>query len=324
MHSNVPKLRGSCGKKEWVEVVTAPHALRGDAERHFAPRETERAMPRRGGMARTGLVATGLVVAGIIAGMAVMRYAAEREANAAPEGPARAADANATPVLVELFTSEGCSSCPPADAVLTRLERTQPTSGARVIALAHHVDYWNGIGWPDPFSSPAATSRQRAYNGLGGGNYTPQAVVDGQAQMVGSRGSALESAIAEASKRPHAKIDLESTPGSTSGTFDVTIKVGALPKGAANDVELLVAIAQTAGRVEVPRGENAGRTLDHSAIARDLRVVGGVANQGVSSKISLKPPAPISGRASFDAIAFVQERTSRRILGTSSIALGPR
>jgi len=273
------------------------------------------------------MVGAGLVVMGILAGLATVRCVAERDAAAAPpEGPPRMADVNATPVLVELFTSEGCSSCPPADAVLTRLERTQPASGARVIALAHHVDYWNGIGWPDPFSSSAASARQRMYNSLGGGTYTPQAVIDGQAQMVGSRSSALESAVSDAAKRPHTKIEIEIVPSAppNAGSFEVSIKTGALPKGAASDAELLVAIAQTAGRVAVPRGENAGSTLDHSAIARDVRVLTTINAQGGVAKTTIHPPAAVSGKATFDVIAFVQERTSRRILGTAAVPLGVR
>src|SRR5688572_1762117 len=108
-----------------------------------------------------------------------------------------------TPVLVELFTSEGCSSCPPADALLISFVQKQPVEGVEIIAIGEHVDYWNHIGWTDRFSSASYSQRQAAYAtkfGLGS-VYTPQMVVDGAAELVGSeRGAALRS-IAEAAKR---------------------------------------------------------------------------------------------------------------------------
>jgi hypothetical protein len=198
------------------------------------------------------------------------------------------------PVVVELFTSEGCSSCPPADAVLARLEEKQPVPGALVIPLAHHVDYWDSLGWPDPFASSAATKRQHSYRG----NYTPQAIVDGSAEMVGSRGTALESAIAEAAKRPHVKVVI--TPGAQTGEVAVTAP-------SVSDGEIVVALVQTRARIAVPRGENAGRTLDHTAIVRDLKI-------GPRATFTLP-----KGVAANDVriVAFLQEQKSRRILGAT-------
>src|SRR5262245_35879021 len=114
------------------------------------------------------------------------------------------------PVLVELFTSEGCSSCPPADELLGRLVAEQPVESAEIIALSEHVDYWNRLGWVDPFSSPSATARQRQYVDAFDldGAYTPQMIVAGRSQFTGSRRREALAAIASAAQEPHGKVTL--------------------------------------------------------------------------------------------------------------------
>ena len=108
-----------------------------------------------------------------------------------------ASEMDRTPVVVELFTSEGCSSCPSADALLAGLAEQQPIEKVEVIALEEHVDYWNELGWVDPFSSHDWTTRQSVYAGiLGNGNpYTPQMVVDGRAEFVGNQSRKARQAI---------------------------------------------------------------------------------------------------------------------------------
>ena len=256
---------------------------------------------------------------------AVSRIGAEGSAEAAPVTVSNAAppgktEPNAVPVLVELFTSEGCSSCPPADTVLAGLERTQSVSGARVVPLGLHVDYWDGIGWPDPFSSAQATQRQRAYSPLGSGSYTPQAVIDGRAETIGSRKGMVEQAIAEAAKRPHASVAIKVAPRPASDAaapVDVMLDIGALPAGSASDAEVLVALTQNAVRVDVKRGENAGKVLEHTAVARQLVVAGPAAPAGGSLRASLKIPSGVMAKE-LRVVAFVQERASRHILGTAT------
>ncbi len=130
--------------------------------------------------------------------------------------------AQPAPVLVELFTSEGCSSCPPADNVLRALDRSQPIPGAHVIALSEHVDYWNQLGWADPFSSAQMTFRQQNYAARfrSQGPYTPQMIVDGVEEFVGSDAAKAKRAITQAASRQ--KLDV--TAGfAAPGTLHVTV-----------------------------------------------------------------------------------------------------
>jgi hypothetical protein len=250
-----------------------------------------------------------------VAQAAPPRPVLETIANAPPPGKAQP---NAVPVLVELFTSEGCSSCPPADVVLGQLERSQAIAGARIVPLAHHVDYWDGIGWPDPFSSAQATQRQRNYAPLGSGAYTPQAVIDGRAEMTGSRKAMVEQAIADAAKRPHAAIAIDVAPRKNAAApAEVTVKVGALPAGSLADAEVLVALTQNAVRVAVARGENGGKTLEHTAVTRQLVVAGVAPATGASLTASLTMPEGLSPK-DLRIVAFVQERASRKVLGTAT------
>jgi len=265
-------------------------------------------------------------VLGVCGGLAVAALAAlrlfDRPAAASPfaipYGNAAAVDAPGVPVLVELFTSEGCSSCPPADVVLAALERIQPVAGARVVPLGLHVDYWDRLGWTDPFSMPRATERQRAYAPLGSGSYTPQAVIDGRAETVGSRRGAIEQAISEASKRPHAAIAIDLAPrASESAPFEITLRIGQLPAGSASDAEAVVALTQNVVRVEVKRGENGGSTLEHNAIARELVIAGAVQGAGGTLKTTIKVPLGVTGK-DLRIVAFVQERAARKVIGTAT------
>ena len=167
------------------------------------------------------------------------------------------------PVVVELFTSEGCSSCPPADAFLTDLAR-----GRRdVLPLAFHVTYWNSLGWHDPYSLDAATNRQSQYGSrFGDGSYTPEMVVDGRTGLVGSERGEAEAAIASAERQDHtaAPVHLSREGGK------VSITVGA---GSGSGRILLVGF-DPEHRTAVGRGENSGRTLTESNIVRSIRSVG--------------------------------------------------
>lgn len=232
----------------------------------------------------------------------------------------------ASPVVVELFTSEGCSSCPPADALLARLAAQPPAANVQVIALEEHVDYWNDLGWSDPFSSSEWTERQYAYAGtLGNGNpYTPQMVVDGSAEFVGSRAQLAVKSIAEAATRAKISITLLQEPSKKPGAEDFSVQVGkfaASAKGGAAEVWL--AITETGLHSAVTAGENAGRDVRHAAIVRSLRKIG-QAKEGSELAFSSEASLALRGgwkRENLRAVAFVQEKKSKRILGAAEIPL---
>ncbi len=173
------------------------------------------------------------------------------------------------PVLVELFTSEGCSSCPPADTLLRDLIATQPVAGALIIALSEHVDYWNRLGWTDPFSDRAFSARQSAYaaSATSGEVYTPQMVVDGHASFVGSDRTRAIAEITAAAARGKAEVDLRWTE---TGDLDVRLAPGSVKP----QTPVWVSIAEDGLTVRVAKGENASRTLTHDAVTRRLSQAG--------------------------------------------------
>jgi len=228
-------------------------------------------------------------------------------------GPKSApADAPRTPVLVELFTSEGCSSCPPADALLTSLVQKQPVPGAVVIALGEHVDYWDRGGWADPFSSHALTVRQNDYAASFHNNnvYTPQMVVDGRTEFVGSDDAKASAAIAHAARLPKAQVAV--APGAAAGVFAVTVR-GLPPLAPGDAADVYLAETEDGLRSHVAGGENAGRTLTHVAVVRLLERLG-TAQAGKTFSVQHRLP-PLGARSgSRNVVVFVQARGSRRVL----------
>jgi hypothetical protein len=217
-----------------------------------------------------------------------------------------------TPVLVELFTSEGCSSCPPADRLLIELKQKQPVPNAQVIALGQHVDYWNYIGWTDRFSSAQFTARQQQYaDKLNDGPYTPQMVIDGTTSLVGNDANGVTHAItrAAASMKP-VQVEL-----SQSGD-QVQIKL----RGLANSSpEVFFAIVEDDLESRVKAGENDGATLHHVAVARELRSLG----RAPGTEWTASAPLTFASGERKDksqALVFVQG-PGGKIIGVNTIAL---
>jgi hypothetical protein len=230
----------------------------------------------------------------------------------------REPDPGSTPVLVELFTSEGCSSCPPADELLSLLGSSQPVHGANVIALEEHVDYWDQLGWKDPFSSEAATARQGEYGVAFHGEqiYTPQMVVDGRMEFVGSSDIDALRAIHTAGQRPKPAIQL-----SWQKEDALSVHIETLPGMLAGEsAQLFLAVAEDMLHSDVKHGENAGRGLEHNGVVRQLQPVGKIdaPGAGFSSTTSVHA-AQQWNRANLRAVVFVQERHTRHVLAAASI-----
>jgi hypothetical protein len=207
------------------------------------------------------------------------------------------------PVLAELFTSEGCSSCPPADALLKKLDQAQPVANAQVIVLSEHVDYWNSLGWRDPFSSAQFSDRQALYaHALNGDTYTPQLVVDGRWLVLGSDEKAIASAVTRAAALPKSAVRIVSATRDGKEAV-IGVAVDALASG---KKDVWVAIADDRDETNVRKGENAGRTLTHVSVVRSLSKAGTVTKAGAFQK-TVRIPLSAAPAAEMRVVVFVAE-----------------
>ena len=259
-------------------------------------------------------VAIGFTVFAILAGAAAAAAQLRTGAEVAA-GP--------TIVLAELFTSEGCSSCPPADRLLETLLKQQPASGVYVVPLSEHVDYWDHQGWKDPFGSPQFTERQKIYGARFNIDsiYTPQLVIDGTNEFVGSDEGELRRVLAKAAREPKPLLQVEVT-GAGPETA-IAIHGPGLATRMGEATELMLAVTEDDLVVDVKRGENAKRTLRHSGVVRLLRSLGdprsnppprGAVDAGmavVNTTLSIKPEWK---RDKLRVVAFVQAKQTRRVL----------
>jgi hypothetical protein len=180
-------------------------------------------------------------------------------------------------VLVELFTSEGCSSCPPADALLQKMDGKLSSTGQIVVALSEHVTYWNQQGWADPFSQQIFTDRQSSYGDRFRLDdvYTPQMVVNGDQQVSGGNGPAIQKALAAQAAAPTVSVKIVSA-AMEGKILKVTLAVsGELPRQGA---DIVAVVAENHVTSNVSRGENGGKTLTHVSVARTLTKVATLRN----------------------------------------------
>lgn len=223
--------------------------------------------------------------------------------------------ADRSPVLVELFTSEGCSSCPPADRLIAELYELQPIRSAQVIVLSEHVDYWNQIGWTDPYSSHLFSDRQQRYATMlrVADVYTPQAVVDGHAETVGSNARKLESAIEEAAHERKVPLTLETA----RKDGDVTVRVAFKPL-LGQAPAILLAVVEREVVSQVAKGENRGRMLSHVGVVRSLSEAGRADSAGrFDATLKLNPEWGTKG---LRVVAFLRERDGK-VIGVAEAAI---
>lgn len=259
----------------------------------------------------------------IVAGIVFVLSALAPLLSETPALSVPAADKNAQPVIVELFTSEGCSSCPPADALLMTLESGQPVKGANIIALEEHVDYWNHEGWRDVYSSADWTQRQVDYVSRfkEESPYTPQMVVDGQTQLLGSRQFEAERAIQQAAVRPKTGITVTPENNAPDGTAQFKVRVAKLLGNADRDTaEVWLAVTESGLQSAVSAGENAGKDLRHASVVRSMHRIG-VASPSSEIAFEASPQVKLKtgwNRRNVQVVVFIQEKKSLRILGAAS------
>jgi len=219
-------------------------------------------------------------------------------------------------VLLELYTSEGCPTCPPADANLARLEREQPVAGVEIITLALHVDYWNSSRWRDEYSSPIFSRRQQIYTQAlkTYSNYTPQMIVDGRAEFAGNNLAKAQKAIADAAKTPKATIEIE------AAADKFIIKISDLPTR--QTATVFVAVTEDNLASSRKFGAAADRKAEHVSVVRELNSLGTLAAAQSNAQLELVLRIqPAWTRENLKLVVFAQENASRKILGVSRISL---
>lgn len=232
-------------------------------------------------------------------------------------GATQAAD---RPVILELFTSQSCSSCPPAEALLHRLRSAQPIAGVHLIPLSEHVDYWDQLGWRDPYSSHQYTRRQQQYAAQvfrSGEVYTPQLVVDGRKQAVGSDTSSVVSAIRSAANAPNRPMTVSAHRSGANIVVDVS-----MPAAGATGAEIWLALTQNDIVTHVGGGENGGRTLHEDGVVRVLKQVGTLDGADAFHRQALIPLQDVNARMStLRIVAFAQSTQDRRIVGAAEAGI---
>ncbi len=214
--------------------------------------------------------------------------------------------------VVELFTSQGCSSCPPADLILAKLDKASQEKHLAILSLSFHVDYWNHLGWRDPFSQKEFTKRQAWYaKQLEDNTYTPQLIINGRYSLVGSDSAKVQKLVNKSLTEPASTaIQLMLV---TIDTHDIQVEFKL--SGEWREKNLAVALVEKKVAVDVGRGENAGRRLEHVNVVKEFKLLAPDQDTG---SFKLKSPS-LKTMNQYSIIAYVQERNLPEILGATRI-----
>lgn len=262
-----------------------------------------------------------LLILTVIATLSLTARPNELSAQSRTQPNPTAQESQPQAVLVELFTSEGCSSCPPADALLSSINGKRTASGQLVVGISEHVTYWNQLGWSDPFSSPTYTERQNDYAtrfGLGS-VYTPQMVINGEEQIVGSDSASLLHAFEKERQRHQLGIHIVSA--NINGnilTIDFSVDGDVPGKGA----DIFAVLADDAASSNVSRGENRGHTLSHVSVARAIKRVAKLKTSNEQTvQVPLATSDLVSSGRGRHLILFAQTAGFGRVLGVDTKSL---
>jgi len=230
-----------------------------------------------------------------------------------------AANSNANPVLVELFTSEGCSSCPPADIILQRLDDYQPIAGAQLIVLSEHVTYWDHDGWKDPNSSPALTDRQSSYETALGEkeSFTPQFVVDGNHEVLINHIDLMEDVLKKAKDEPKIPIRIADVKVDPADPTILRAHIDTDANTEKRNADLYIAVALNHVESQVLKGENGGKHLVHVAVVQQLTKIGKLPKGKTFAQdvqLKLKPGTDLKN---VRLVAFIQESGPGKLLGAA-------
>ena len=226
---------------------------------------------------------------------------------------------NPSPILVELFTSEGCSSCPPADAWLQRMDSAQPLPGVHLIVLSEHVDYWNHDGWKDPYSSSLVTERQNDYMAALKLKtpYTPQVIVDGTSELRMTDEGQMEQTFQQAETSTKIPIHISAVKIDSGNSAVLHAHIEIDQNSTDHSADIYEAVALDHAESQVLRGENSGRRLTHVAVVENLTKIGKLDKSKSFSKdieIKLKPGVDPKN---IRLVIFAQESGPGRVLGAA-------